>query len=131
MWLIMADMYGHKWTSQHSVEVDKEGVWRKALTGVSPRQFADGLNLVVTGGDEWPPAAPVFRKLCLNGLDTPAQRAFKKKEAAQVPVGRWLPDHNKQERIKAAKEATLKQLRKPSKKLTKEETDAILKSLDR
>jgi len=107
----MADMYGHKWTSQHGVDVDKEGVWRKALTGVSPRQFADGLNLVVTEGDEWPPAAPVFRKLCLNGLDTPAQRAFKKQEAAQVPVGRWLEDKGSKARIQAAKEKAMKIMR--------------------
>lgn len=52
-------------------------------------------------------------------------------KAAQVPVGRWLTDEGSKARIQAAKEATLEQLRKPSKKLTKEETDAMLKSLDR
>ena len=73
----MTSMYGHKWTSAHGVDVDSEGVWAKALTGVSPREMADGLNLVTTEGGEWPPGAPAFRKLCLNGIDTAAQRAFK------------------------------------------------------
>jgi len=107
----MADMYGHKWTSQHGVDVDKEGVWRKALTGVSPREFADGLNLVVTEGDEWPPAAPVFRKLCLNGLDTPAQRAFKNQEAAQVPVGRWLSDTGSKARTQIAGRSAIDEMK--------------------
>jgi len=71
-------MYGHKWTSVHGVEVDKEGVWAKGLKGVSPREIADGLNLIVTGGDKWPPGTPEFRKLCLFGIDTPHQRAFQK-----------------------------------------------------
>ncbi len=127
----MAEMYGHKWTSQHGVDVDKEGVWRKALTGVSPRQFADGLNLVVTEGDEWPPAAPVFRKLCLNGIDTPAQRAFKKQEAAQVPVGRWLTDEGSKARIFAAHDKAIAKSRASSKRLTAEETSALLESLKR
>ena len=52
-------------------------------------------------------------------------------KAAQVPRMNWLTDTGSKARIKAAKEATLKQLRKPSKKLTKEETDAILKNLKR
>jgi hypothetical protein len=43
----------------------------------------------------------------------------------------WLTDTGSKARIKAAKEATLEQLRKPSKKLTKEETDAILENLKR
>lgn len=52
-------------------------------------------------------------------------------KAAQVPKMRWLEDKGSKARIQAAKEATLEQLRKPSKKLTKEETDAILENLKR
>lgn len=127
----MADMYGYKWTSQHGVDVDKEGVWEKALTGVSPREMADGFNLVLQEGKEWPPEAPVFRKLCLNGLDTPAQRAFKKQEAAQVPVGRWLADEGSKARNQEAIDKAVARSKAPIKKLTKEEHDAMLKSLDR
>lgn len=52
-------------------------------------------------------------------------------KAAQVLRMNWLTDTGSKARIKAAKEATLEQLRKPSKKLTKEETDAILANLKR
>jgi len=127
----MADMYGYKWTSQHGVDVDKNDVWKKGLTGVSPREFADGLNIVVTEGEEWPPATPVFRKLCLHGLNTPAQKAFEKQEAAQVPVGRWITDDNKKARNQEAIDKAVARSKAPINKLTKEEHDAMLKSLDR
>ena len=52
-------------------------------------------------------------------------------KAALIPKMNWLEDKGSVARIKAAAEATLARARAPSKKLTKEETDAMLKSLDR
>lgn len=83
----MTSMYGHKWTSAHGVDVDSEGVWSKALTGVSPRKIGEGMSLLTQKGEEWPPSAPQFRKMCLLGEDTPAQKAFK----AQARMNKGLP----------------------------------------
>lgn len=62
----MTSMFGHRWTGSFGESTDPDGVWGKALAGVTPRQIADGLNAVLQGGYDWPPSAPEFRKLCLG-----------------------------------------------------------------
>jgi len=64
----MASLYGHCWTSQYGVAFSgiAADTWASALSGITPQQVADGLRACVTEGDEWPPAAPRFRAMCLG-----------------------------------------------------------------
>ena len=87
IWLIMANLFGHKWTSSYGADVDPDGVWRAALKGVSDDKVKEALNLVADSGAEWPPSAPEFRKLCVFGLDNREQAAFKK----QAMMNKGLP----------------------------------------
>lgn len=74
LWMKMAEMYGHRWTSSFGVKADQESVWATVLHDISGRQIANGLTMLVEKGDEfdWPPPANVFRQLCLHvpGLPT-------------------------------------------------------------
>ncbi len=72
----MTSLYGHRWTSSFGESTDPDGVWARALEGVTPRQIADGLNAVVRSGLDWPPSAPEFRKLCLGGVADQGQGAY-------------------------------------------------------
>lgn len=68
LWVLMTDMYGHKWTSVHG-EKDS-GTWGKVLHDISGHQIAIGMQACATRTDdqaEWPPSAPEFRKMCLAG----------------------------------------------------------------
>ena len=64
----MASLYGHRWTSQYGVAFSgiAADTWASALSGITPQQIADGLRACVAEGDEWPPAAPRFRAMCLG-----------------------------------------------------------------
>lgn len=63
LWMLMTDLYGHKWTSVHGLE-DESGVWGKALAGITPEQIAAGAKACTTSGNAWPPSAPEFRAMC-------------------------------------------------------------------
>lgn len=64
----MASLYGHRWASQYGVAFTgiAADTWASALSGITPQQIADGLRACVAEGDEWPPAAPRFRAMCLG-----------------------------------------------------------------
>ena len=62
----MTDLYGHKWTSVHGLE-DTSGVWGKALSGIDKFQIAAGAKACAISGEAWPPSAPEFRQMCLEG----------------------------------------------------------------
>lgn len=64
----MASLYGHRWVSQYGVAFDgiAADTWASALSGITPQQIADGLRACVSEGDEWPPAAPRFRAMCVG-----------------------------------------------------------------
>lgn len=68
LWVLMTEMYGHKWASVHG---DKDsGTWGKVLHDISGQQIAIGMQACATRTDdqaEWPPSAPEFRKMCLAG----------------------------------------------------------------
>lgn len=59
----MAGMFAGRWTSQYG-ESDAEGVWSRALAGLTGEDVARGVARVAGSGMEWPPAAPEFRSLC-------------------------------------------------------------------
>lgn len=70
----MAEMYGHRWTSNFGDKADPDSAWATVLQGLTGQQLANGLNILVHKGQEydWPPPANVFRSLCLQvpGLPT-------------------------------------------------------------
>lgn len=60
----MTEMYGHRWTASFGVSADQGHAWAATLAGLSGAQIASGLAALVERGDDWPPSAPDFRKLC-------------------------------------------------------------------
>ena len=60
----MTEMYGHRWTASFGVSADQSHAWAATLAGLSGAQIASGLAALVERGDDWPPSAPDFRKLC-------------------------------------------------------------------
>jgi hypothetical protein len=64
LWPRMADMYGHKFTSQFGDE--PSNTWIRCFEGVTPEQIANGLTKCLTKCKEWPPGAVEFRAMCLN-----------------------------------------------------------------
>lgn len=70
LWSSMASMYGNKWTSSFGAAVDPDRVWSAALYGLDEAQMKRGVHECVKQGRAWPPSAPEFRILCLNGVDT-------------------------------------------------------------
>lgn len=66
LWMKMAEMFGHRWTSSFGEKADPSGAWASALRGLDGRQLANGLNAVAMSGEEWPPSAPAFRVMCLR-----------------------------------------------------------------
>lgn len=77
LWIKMTEMYGHRWTSNFGVSADQDHSWAKVLAGLSKQQLANGLQELVDRATEfeWPPAANVFRSLCmkLKGFPTVQQ----------------------------------------------------------
>ena len=77
LWIKMSEMYGHRWTSNFGVSADTSHSWATVLKGITGKQIANGLNVLVEKGDEfdWPPPANVFRAMCLQvpGLPSEAQ----------------------------------------------------------
>lgn len=63
---MMGSMFGHKWVSSYGAEVDPDKVWQATLGNVSTEQLREGLKRLSDRGDEWPPSAPEFKKLCLD-----------------------------------------------------------------
>lgn len=60
----MASLYGHKWSSSYGAEVDPDKVWAACLRGITDKQIKSALNKLAISGQEWPPSAPEFRKMC-------------------------------------------------------------------
>lgn len=77
LWIKMAEMYGHRWTSSFGVSADPGHSWATVLKGLTGEQLAIGLNELVERASEfdWPPPANVFRSMCLQvpGLPSEAQ----------------------------------------------------------
>jgi len=73
LWQRMAEVYGHKWVSSYGQGVSDDGeltdvaqTWAKGLSGVTPEQFARGLEHCVKSGEAWPPTLPEFRQFCFG-----------------------------------------------------------------
>lgn len=66
LWVLMTDLYGHKWTSSHGLS-DASGNWGRALAGITHEQIAIGAQACALSGAAWPPSAPEFRAMCTEG----------------------------------------------------------------
>lgn len=99
LWLKMAEMYGHRWTSSFGVSADQEHSWAKILGGLTGRQLTAGLQQLLDRATEfdWPPPANVFRAMCLHvpGLP-PIDQAW-----TEALIGKYS-----HEAVKVAAEAT-------------------------
>lgn len=77
LWVRMAEIYGHRWTSAYGDDPDADGAagtWAKGLSGVTGTQLADGLKACVVASDPWPPTLPAFRAMCLGVPSLPSVR---------------------------------------------------------
>lgn len=68
LWLRMAEIYGHRWTTAYGddPELGAGDTWAKGLAGVTPGQLAEGLKASIASADPWPPTLPDFRARCLG-----------------------------------------------------------------
>lgn len=67
LWVRMTSNFGHRWVSQYGAKpagVDAQE-WGCAIDGLSLEQIGQGMHAVRCSGDDWPPGAPAFRRLCL------------------------------------------------------------------
>lgn len=67
LWGAMIALYGGRWTSQFGEPVDISGQWRETLRGVTREQIESALEALRTSGRPWPPTAPEFRAMCVDG----------------------------------------------------------------
>lgn len=86
LWLRMAEIYGHKWTSAYGDNPDEGAAktWAKGLGDLSTKQIAAGVERLLTSADEWPPALPRFRAICF-GIPSLAAVKLDLKKGAKAP----------------------------------------------
>ena len=98
-------------------------MWQASLKGITEQKIKDALNLLSKRGDEWPPSAPEFRKLCMHGQDLEEHRgeAYKVFKPAGLIEKKKAPKEFAQNHLKAFRES--------DKKLSREEEQELLKTL--
>ena len=98
LWLKMTEMYGHRWTGSVGVSADQSHAWAAVLGGLNGQQIAVGLAALAANGDDWPPSAPEFRKLCVNrtpeafglpSVDQAYREATRNVHPNMVGIGGW------------------------------------------
>jgi hypothetical protein len=67
---MMTRLYGHRWTSSFSDEIDPGNVWAATLRGLREQDIKAGFAQLVELEYTWPPSAIEFRKLCRPATDT-------------------------------------------------------------
>ncbi len=55
---------------------DVAQTWASGLHGISGKQLAVGLGVVIASGREWPPSLPEFRVMCLPARRDPIHRDY-------------------------------------------------------
>lgn len=68
LWLHMAGLYGHRWTSAYGEDPHRTAgrEWALVLQDLSRQQIDTGLEACRVSGDDWPPSAPAFRARCFG-----------------------------------------------------------------
>ncbi len=68
LWIRMAEIFGHKWTSQYGDS--PLDTWAKRLGAMSAEDIAYGVNACASSNLQWPPSLPDFCALCRPDLST-------------------------------------------------------------
>lgn len=68
LWIGMADVYGHKWTSAYGADpaAGAGSTWATGLCGLTSGQVSDGMQACIVSSNPWPPTLPEFRGMCLG-----------------------------------------------------------------
>lgn len=68
LWIAMADVYGHRWSSSYGVDpaAGAGETWARGLAGLTPQQVGQGVDSCIASSDPWPPTLPAFRAMCLG-----------------------------------------------------------------
>lgn len=61
-WVRMAQIYGHKWTSNYGTEPTKP--WIDLIGHMAHEKIAFGLTELIRTGDAWPPSLIEFNRMC-------------------------------------------------------------------
>jgi hypothetical protein len=66
LWLRMAQLLGHRWTSSFGADAgaDVGKTWARELADLSFDQLAAGLSAVAVAPADWWPTLPAFREMC-------------------------------------------------------------------
>lgn len=62
LWVVMTELYGHKWVSQHGKQ--PTDLWVRAGMHIPEPRYAVALNRVRAQRAPWPPSLPEFEALC-------------------------------------------------------------------
>ena len=90
----MADIYGHKWTSNYG-DSDNDGTWAKGLADMTGEDLKRGFFACLQSGDAWPPSLPEFRVMC-------KPKSREKESMYSIPaVPQLLRKHSDEDRAKA------------------------------
>ena len=74
LWLRMAEIYGHRWTSSYGDKPNE--TWAKALGRFSFEQIRMGLNKMLEKNIEWPPTLTEFIAHCKPEVRDPAHVTY-------------------------------------------------------
>ena len=68
LWQRMAEIYGHRWTSNFGDDAGKGAgyTWARGLAGLTNEQIRAGVDAALASAEPWPPTLPEFRALCLS-----------------------------------------------------------------
>ena len=68
LWIGMADVYGHRWTSAYGNDPAQGagGTWSLGLAGLTTEQVGQGVQACIASSEPWPPTLPEFRAMCLG-----------------------------------------------------------------
>lgn len=84
----MTRLYGHRWTSSFSDEIDPGNVWAAALRGMTMDDIKSGLNTLVDSEYDWPPSAIEFKRLCRQAAEK--SLGVESESAAYSKFCKWL-----------------------------------------
>lgn len=97
LWTLMGRLYGHRWSSAYSEDVDPGNVWAAALRGISRDQIRAGFSRLVSGNHAWPPTAIEFRSICEQYDGAPTVQSSKQEFMRLVGLAadkrRWSNHH--------------------------------------
>jgi hypothetical protein len=79
LWIVMAETYGHKWTSPMG-ETPNE-TWVSQLKSLSAEEWVAGITKLKASHEEWPPSLPAFMSWCTGVLS--------EAEAKQQAIAEW------------------------------------------